>query len=138
MPGTPREARVPIKTASGVVEKHQAELSDPGNNIYYHVSYDDYPGIKVDARGAEARLNAARDGMLKPVKGKLVSETRIRLDGHPGRDTFFEIPSHPGVLVRAQHYWVNQRHYHLMVLGKAEVVRSKAVEPFFSSFRLTK
>jgi serine/threonine protein kinase len=138
MPGTPKEARVPIKTASGVVEKHQAELSDPGNKIYYHVSYDDYPGIKVDARGAEARLNAARDGMLKPVKGKLVSEARIRLDGHPGRDTFFEIPRLPGVLVRARHYWVNQRHYHLMVLGKAEVVRSEAVEPFFSSFRLTK
>jgi hypothetical protein len=83
-------------------------------------------------------LDDARDQLVKDTKGKLGKESKIEVDGHPGRD--FEISLAKGTAaVRANIYLVDRWLYTLTVQGKGEkVIKSAEADKFFKSFKLTK
>jgi hypothetical protein len=54
------------------------------------LEYTDLPPSEVDLR---TLLDGIRDGGLRSLKGQLVSEREIQVDGHPGRDLMVKSPS---------------------------------------------
>src|SRR5689334_10737709 len=92
LPGTPTE-----KTqTSGTVTTHSFTLGV--NDVAYIVSYSDLPAKSMQA-GPAAILKAARDGGINNVKGKLISEQPVAVNGYPARDVTASVPldKNPGV-----------------------------------------
>ena len=50
------------------------------------VSYADYPMEPSDAAQYEKVLDGVRDGLLRGLEANLISETRVILKSHPGRE----------------------------------------------------
>lgn len=53
---------------------------------YFLLSYADYPNEASTATQQEAVLDGVRGGVLKGLDAELISETRVTLRGHPGRE----------------------------------------------------
>jgi hypothetical protein len=84
---------------------------------------------------AEQQLDQYRDDMKLGFSGaKVARETKITLDGHPGRE--LEI-AHSEGKVFARIYLVKSRSYELQVVGRPVKTSSQPeVQTFFNSFKL--
>lgn len=120
------------------------EQSDVGYMIGY---FDNLPGTVFSP-------DAARDGMVKQVKGTLISETAISLGGYPGRELKVSAKPAPAQLaegakpaeeveyiVRARYYEVDKRVYVLQIIFPksldGDAVSAKAAK-YFDSFQVVK
>jgi hypothetical protein len=120
------------------------EQSDVGFMIGY---FDNVPGTVFSP-------DAARDGMVKQIKGTLISETAISLGGYPGRElkvstTPAAAPPAEGAqpaeaveyIVRARFYEVDKRVYVLQIIFPksldGDAVSAKATK-YFDSFQVVK
>jgi hypothetical protein len=76
--------------------------------------------------------------MISNIKAKLTSASRTTLDGkYPGRNVEAELPDKKGIL-RARIYFVGQRLYQIVVLGKNQLVDSKDATKFLDSLVVTR
>src|SRR5581483_7658469 len=82
LPGEPER-----KTADGAVT---FSLTTDNGATNYFVRSKAY-GRNVEAEGQKA-LEGLRDGILKTVKGQLLDERPVTLDGHPGLDLIAATP----------------------------------------------
>jgi hypothetical protein len=92
------------------------------------------------AAQTEARLDMARDGMIRVLSGTITSETKINLDGtYPGREllAIFTNPAEGTGILRVRIYMVDQRLYMVYVAGKKDWVHSPERDEFLDSFALT-
>src|SRR4029079_9249366 len=82
----------------------------------------------------EATLDFFKKGLVGT--SKVVSDNKIKLDGHPG----FEVSTDPGngVRVNARAYYVNGKVYGIVVGGPADDDTTKNTKVVFDSFRLLK
>jgi hypothetical protein len=130
LPGTPTEEKVSTPTEVGTLEANLWMVSLPGN-VAYAVSVMDYPNPIPKAQ-VEGKLDAARDGMVAKVKGKLASETKITLaGGFAGREARIQLGE---MTLVVRNYLVNRRLYQLMViLGPGADTAT-----FFDSFKVVK
>jgi hypothetical protein len=110
----------------------------------YQVLYTDYAGPQIETSSELNKLfDAIRDSALPKLKSKLLSESAISLDGHPGR-MMKAIDPH-GTVTRVRLYAVGHRLYLLSVTTPKEgqspdesrLNESRAAK-FFDSFKVTK
>jgi hypothetical protein len=106
----------------------------------YFLSYTDYPAPidRPENKKTEA-LDHAREGGLRAVNGRLLSQSDISIKGHPGRLIVVDSPNGPdGSLIQNRVYLVGNRLYSMQVaIPKGAQVTDTAAEKFLDSFELS-
>jgi hypothetical protein len=106
------------------------------SNVVYLVGYFDHvPGTTFSA-------DRARDGMVSAVKGTLVSERTISLDGYPGREFKVVAKFETTDYVLLAKFWdAENRVYVLQVVypkSSESEAMSKSAAKYFDSFQILK
>jgi len=137
-PGEPTATHDTIKTEAGDIAYHSYMTEVEGGSIAMGVSYNEYSDAVLKA-DPKVVLDGGRDGAMSNLNGKLISETDISLNGHPGRE--FTVTAGKGdskLFYHTRVFLVKKKLYQLQVvrvgqtpLDAADVVR------FFASFKLT-
>jgi hypothetical protein len=132
MPAAPTEQQQVIQTAAGPITMYMFFHELKGGQSMYGVIYSDYPALVANADPQKV-LDGGRDGAVADMKGRLVQEQNITIQGHPGRELHIEVPQG---MVKARIYLVGVRLYQALSVGAKEMIRPEDTEKFFSSFRL--
>src|SRR5687768_12388519 len=82
-PGSPQPKTQSMQTKVGTLEAKMFMLEMP--TAFYAMAYVDYPKDAASKKPPDELLDGARDGAVGNVKGKLASETKISMNGYPGR-----------------------------------------------------
>ena len=90
VPGTPAEDDAEKKPDDSSPVSHTFTLTY--KDTAYILSFTDFPPNQIAAAPPAAFLKAARDGGVNNVKGKLISESEIKVNGFPGRDVIASLP----------------------------------------------
>src|SRR4051812_5989517 len=123
LPGVPVEQKQAVKKPVGTVEMTLFILELKPAQGSYVVGYSELPESAIQVGTEEKRLDNARDRAVASAKGKLKSERRIILHGHPGRD--LEIAVDDKTSLRTRLYAVKNRLYQVLAVGPAPWVASK-------------
>ena len=134
MPGKPTKGRDVLTTAAGPLEGVNYVYTTPDQRGAYGIDYVDYPAEVVRRNDPERILEAARDGLVGKLRGRVRDERRVGLEGQAGRAV--ELALGDGRFVRAQLYLVGQRQYQLVVVTPDERTAANDAERFLASFRL--
>jgi hypothetical protein len=125
-PGHPSETSQKIPT--GATINSAVFATDEG--VVFTISYGDTGMKKVPT---ETGKDEYFQGVVKGLKGTPLSEKRLTIGGHSGKEYLLKV--NDSVLVRVQVYLVNTRTYMLMVGSREEAdVKSPVADQFFSSF----
>jgi hypothetical protein len=132
MPGTPKEQNQTEQTAAGPMNLYMASVMKEPNA--YFVSYSDMP--KATWKGdVKKMLAGARDGAATRVKGTIVADRELLLDGkYPGRE--FKVFVGGQMEMTQRVYLVKHRLYQLnmgCMLGKCTPAQ---VQEYMESFKL--
>ena len=125
-----------LKTEAGKIDLHLfAGLLE---DIAYVVAYSDYPPENVPPDYAEKMLNGARNGAVGNTHGRLVSETKISLADHPGRELVIETrgEDQPPTIVKGRMFMVKNRLYQITVVAPRGKADDKIIDDFLQSFKL--
>jgi hypothetical protein len=138
-PGAPQEFEGTIDTKFGQIASHFAMLV--AADVTHLVNYTDYPMILEQPDIVKTVLDNGRDGALARVAKedpRVVSETDISVEGHPGRLLRVELKG--DAIIRYKLVVVGNRIY---VLGigtpkrpDAQAEYEKRATSFFESFKL--
>jgi hypothetical protein len=128
MPGKPTATTQPTKDK---IDVHYMVVEiKPGA---YAMSYSVIPVLKgANQETITKFLDGGRDGAVG--KNKLVKEDKITHGTYQGREILVELPA--STFTRSQVFIVEDRIYHLLVLGPKDMVSSKDADKFFESFKL--
>lgn len=129
MPGQPSYNTQPVPTTQGTVTLHTYLIQH--GVMAYGVMYNDVGGEVADV---QQFLDSRRDGALSTVKGTLVSEENITIDGHPGRE--LKLKTGDNIQYTGRHYLVNGRFYQVIATAPAGVNADAAIKKFLDSFKL--
>ena len=132
----PSPPKKDTQTAAGVDVKTYTVQENDGA---YVVAVAEIPiPAGESAAKIEARLDGARDGMVRNIHAKLKSSSRITLNGrYPGREVQATLPNKKGI-VRAKIFIVDQRLYQVLVIGTTSWATSDDANRFLNSFALTR
>lgn len=135
MPGDPKQQRQQQQTRLGNLDIYTFAVEQPGLSAHL-VTYTDFPAEFIQTVDPNKLLDSGRDEVLRRVQGSLLSETRISLDGAPGRELMIKAPGE--LIIHSRIYLVNQRLYQLIVVAPASKATnlSGSIRGFFQSFRL--
>lgn len=127
---------------------HEQTSSDSGRvhvetNTYYaetseskfvliYIDLSQPTGTRVDIRADDA-IDSVIGGTLKKVKGKLLDERPVTMNGNPARAT--EISAAENIIIDGRYVYVKPRVYELSVYHKMEVT-PPFERQFFDSFSL--
>ncbi|HEY9074301.1 MAG TPA: hypothetical protein VIN67_09240 [Desulfobaccales bacterium] len=131
-----QEETQPLETEAGKISLHLFAAQEGFTG--YFVSYCDYPPEFVKKKEPEQMLDGARDGATKSAKGKLVSDTKISLAGHPGLEVVIDArePQGPNGLIKGRLFMVGNRLYQVMVVAPKSRTDDQATDSFLQSFKL--
>jgi len=137
-PQKPLESQYSVDSPAGKLVIHSYKYMSMAS---YFLSYTDYPAPidRPENKKAEA-LDHAREGGLRAVNGRLLSQSEISINGHPGRLLVVDSPNGgpDGSLIRNKVYLVGNRLYSMQVaIPKGAQVPDTAAEKFLDSFELT-
>jgi hypothetical protein len=133
-PGTPQLKTQGMQTKVGTLEAKMFILEMP--SAFYATAYVDYPKEGLGKKAPDELLDGARDGAVGNVKGKLANETKISMNGYPGRELRIEAPG--DLALQARIYLVKERLYQiLVVMPKAKEGEAEA-KKFLDSFKFSK
>lgn len=141
-PDAPQEFDLQVDAKTGPVISHQLVLN---TDVTYSLNFTDYPINLENGDAVKATLDSARDGGLARVakeEPRVVSESDISLDGHPGRSLRVELKG--DAILRLKIVLTENRQYVLAVgtpkgdLKNAEVQKryDKIATGFFDSFKI--
>ncbi len=135
-PLTLQEEAQELETQAGKIHLHV--FSGQRDDIGYFVSYCDYPPEIVQRGDPEKMLDGSRDGAVSNANGKLLSETKITLEGHPGRELVMEArdESGRGGTIKGRLFMVKNRLYQVMVVAPRGQAGGQATDTFLQSFKL--
>jgi flagellar basal body-associated protein FliL len=137
LPGTPKEQKSSQSTAAGNIDIYFYQLTTNSGAMLYQVGYNDYPEGLIQA-GAEGQLlDAAMQGGVKAVNGKVVSEKNLTLNGFPGKEAKVSVtsPTTGEFIIRI--FLVENRMYQLMSGGTSGKIDQTGMDRFLKSFKLT-
>jgi len=97
MPGTPQSLAVPLEPKTLGLVAHVLALDK--ENESYAVTYVEFPNPVDEAPKSKAMLDVIAEKELTKVAGKLMAQTEIAIDGHPGRELHIEV---------ADGFWVDR------------------------------
>lgn len=138
-PAKPVEQRYSIDNPAGNFEVHSYKHVGLAS---YSVSYTDYPFTIDEADVANTSLEHARDGGVRQVNGRLVKETVISIQGHPGRLLVVDSPNGGphGSMISNKVYLVGRRLYSMQVAIPKDTHESQSLDAagkkFLDSFEL--
>jgi hypothetical protein len=132
-----QEQIMPVDSPFGKIEFHTFMGREP--DAEYLVSYGDFPNAQLLA-DSERVIDARRDDEIRTLKGKLGRETRIAVDGNPGREISFEgtDPSGTRVSAKTRLFLVRNRLYQIYVGAGRGNVPTDSADAFLQSFKLLK
>ncbi|HLP92012.1 MAG TPA: hypothetical protein VK184_25910 [Nostocaceae cyanobacterium] len=140
MPGKPKQGRQTITTLVGNVQLSVFAVERKQDNVQYAVTYSDFSPQYIEHikknNLVEEVLETGKISVLQNAKGKLISERRISLNGHVGRELKYTRPGNK--IVRHRMYLVDKRLYQVIVQTdtKKENFLTMRIEGFFNSFTL--
>ncbi len=134
LPGDPKEQVTTREVDSAKLELH-AFVVETNDGTAYIVGYNDFPtGSDATATpDTEKVLNGARDSAATNWHGKLERESKISIDGFPGRELRIKVE---GGAFDLRIYLVKNRLYQILVGGSD--VPPATVKKYLDSFKLTK
>ena len=132
---------------------HELKLEvDPQstNETPTHSRFNDFEGSygfvieyfeDVTISDPEKYLDATRDGIVKAIKGTLVGENKLSLDGHHGREITMSITTENGAVVfsRTRFYVAGTSMFSLSYVWRKDMDTAQAAkigEKFFSSLKI--
>lgn len=135
-PAQMQESVQPVETQSGKIDLHL--FTGQQDEIAYIVGYCDYSPDLAKPENAEHMLDGARDGAVSNTKGKLIGESSITLDGHPGREIGVQVApeDQPPMIIKGHFFMVKNRLYQVTVVAPRSRAQDKAVDDFLQSFKL--
>lgn len=133
-PGKPTESKQKQKTVVGDVDVYLFAIVQ--KDRAFLATYADYPRGTIAKQGLQDSLDKARDGNIKGVKGKLVSEKKITLKKKDdGREALIALPDKNGAY-RVRIYLVGDRLYQVLVAGPDDFAKGKDATAFLDSFEV--
>ena len=122
-------------TAGYKVTQYRASASD--EKATFFIAYFDR------SSGTTFSFDKARDAIVGKIKGTLLSERRIKLEGHHGRELLISATGPDGtkLLDRARLYSVHKRVYVLQVItvrSEDDAAAAERADRYFASFQETK
>jgi hypothetical protein len=141
--GEPKDQTEQVKAAAGEIDVHSTVLYLAKDGVYI-VTYFDLPSAAgASPADRDKLLDAAIDRLLAGRPGsKLAKQTKITLDGHPGRELTVTLPDQPktpgGGVIMARIYTAGDRHYRVIREGPKSAIRDDELAAFFESFHITK
>lgn len=135
-PGSPESRTMKMPSQYGNLDQKMSILQLPKpNQTFYATSCTDYPK-SAQNKTPDEQLDIARDTSVTRVKGKVRSETKIKLGDVPGRELVIDVP---GELVITTRYFMNKDRIHqVMVLTKKAQIEAADSARFLDSFKLDK
>jgi hypothetical protein len=132
MPGKPKAQNQTLDSPVGQVKMvmYMAGSSKAG----CAVAYADYPAQLINSTDPQKTLDGARNGAIKNVNGKLISETSINFHGLPARDVRIEIPKK--ALITARLILAGPRFYQLMFIAPTDKEHEQDISQFLNSFTI--
>jgi hypothetical protein len=132
LPGDAVQVDTPAKSVTGGSFISHSFKVRASNDAAYGCSWWEDSSRPID-RTAEQILDTARDGGLSAADAKLISESRLTLQGHPARDI-------RGIARGVAAYdnrvvVVGNRLYTLLVVDASGKHDSKSIEKFFNSLQ---
>jgi hypothetical protein len=93
-------------------------------SAFYLLAYQDFPAttpadLEKDATLRKQFFDGMRDLILSRSKAKVLNESEIAVDNHPGRLTKFALPE--GMIVREKDLVVGKRVYQILVITPGEL-----------------
>jgi hypothetical protein len=136
----PEKPQTNVRDVDTTVGKLALYTFGASNNIgQYMISYADYPNEASGDTQREAVLDGVRGGVLKGLAAELVSETRITLNGYPGRELRARKMSDGSELVFTwRTFLVGRRLFQLGVATSKVDAESPDIQKFLTSFELSK
>jgi hypothetical protein len=131
-PGNPILEETPTKSITGGSFTLHSLKIKPVESAAYGCSWWEDPSL--NSLSVEERLNKARDNGVGGVGGRLISETRISVQGYPARD--IRAIARGNAAFDSRVILVGSRLYTLMVIDVSGNHDTKNVERFFNSFTL--
>ncbi len=132
-PEKPKIARKTVKTPMGQFTVEV--LAFRSKKVTYAATFTRFPAPVLKDGDIKKRLNHARDGAVKRVKGKLLSESDVKLDAkYPGKMLNIVLPDER--LIRARIYAVDRRLLETIVIGPERLARGKVADHFLNSLKL--
>lgn len=143
MPGIPTETSQPVDTKPGAPLAHFHALTT--KTAEYTVGFTTFARDLESMQSSRVTLAGIRDRILVKESGKLLSETDVSLEGHPGRALVIEVNDG---MFRDRYYLVRNRLYTISVFtptvkgvspGDAVGIRKAQetiAERFLDSFKL--
>ena len=132
MPGKPKAQNQVLDTPVGKVD--MVMFTAGSNKAGCVVAYADYPAQLINTTDPQKTLDGARDGAVKNVNGRLVSETSIYFHGLPARDVRIEIPGK--AFVTGRFILASPRFYELLFIAPTDTGREQDISKFFNSFTI--
>jgi hypothetical protein len=130
MPGTPATSQ--SETPAGGSNLRVDMVSAEGKNgSAFLCSYIDYPSTPDSGTA----FDAIRDGSIRAVRGRLVSERTINVGDNPAREFQAELPSHD--VIDERYVLAGQRLFMLVVVSKAGARNANDIDKFFTSLQFT-
>lgn len=130
-PKAPKESTQ--TNASGTITLTQYWLQD--GNTMWMATWNDGP----DAATAtpDEVLNNMRDGTLQKLpSAKLISEKKLMMNGHPGRELTIGAPSEPTLIAVARLYLVNKKRLFTAMVVNDKKAGAADRKRFLDSFKL--
>lgn len=105
------------------------------DRIVYLVGFSDYPDSIFQVKTPDELLDYAGEEAIKNLKGNVLSESKLSLGKHPGRELVIGFPEQE-TEQRLRLYLVGSRLYQLTVLTPKFLLEQSEPDRFFNSFRL--
>lgn len=142
VPGKPEEKSASMETAAGQVKIHVAPVLTEVAS--YVVAYAEFPAAVSDPEAVQKVLDGAVSRVVGMDRNKLLSESKISLDGVPGRRFEVDVP-HLNCVVNGKAFFGDRRLYTLIITTRKYRAAPKetvtfyesAISKFLDSFRFT-
>lgn len=108
-------------------------------NKLYGLSFADYPEGTIHSDSTNLLkdfFDNSRDQAIENVHGKLLSETIIKINGYPGRESRIDFKNGLAI-IKHRTYLVKNRIYILQVITLTENSYNVSINRFLDSFKLT-
>lgn len=135
LPGRPRQEARALNTSAGALTMTMYSVSLERGTM--GVAYIDYPAAALAAGGIREQLDAARDALLRNIRGGVRSEEDISIGGFPGRQLYAEgRAGAESALLKARFVLAGSRLYQIAYVGIKDGVAMADVDMFLASFKL--
>ena len=135
LPGMPQQRSNTMQSKFGTLDAKMIMLDVPGT-AFFALFYVDYPKDVITKDKPDEILNDVREAAVANVKGKLRSETKITMNGFPGREVKIDSPGK--MVMHGRIYLVKERLYQVIVVMPESRESAGESKKFLDSFKFQK